>query len=227
MRANKKASARSKTKNNGMKKTLTKTQPAGVSHTQKEEIKEMLKKIEEAGSQTKHFSDMTKEEKQQYTTRLRQLSAGPKLAQLQIRMLDQMIHHMKQKRANAGSAIEDAHAEIARIDEKMKTIHKKYHPVKKKFNDRTTERRRLNTQISDCEDKMAGILALSKQRIRKVNKSLSDFQSRAASYELQRNKGFSASQSHRLAGKKKTNANANTLTNTPINNATLTSTRRR
>jgi len=121
---------------------------------------EILAKIQAgttANSGIVAFRDMTREEKIMFLDKLKHISKGPELAQLQIRLLDQMVSHLKQRRQRVGAQIAQDLEDIKWIDNEMAAIHKKFDPLMASLRKRRDRAEELQTALDNCNKAFAAV----------------------------------------------------------------------
>eukprot|EP00742_Colponemidia_sp_Colp-10_P003561 GILJ01003792.1.p1 GENE.GILJ01003792.1~~GILJ01003792.1.p1 ORF type:complete len:166 (-),score=27.85 GILJ01003792.1:201-698(-) len=159
-------------------------------------------------SEQEDKSAKAKEWRREMQEKLKQYSKAPQLAELQIKLLDQMVHKLKQDRHDVGVQITEDQEELQWVEKEVNEIKSKYDPLVRRMTERKQQRDELVQQLQQFEQSFQGVIESVRDRIKVTNKYDSTFQRKAASESLTQSRGFSTEKgttaSHRVASKNKT-----------------------
>jgi chromosome segregation ATPase len=113
------------------------------------------------------------------------------LAQLQIKLLDSMVSHLKQKRRDVATMMSNDAAETARINKEMAEINKKLSPIVSDLDAKTKARDSLLEQIRLCRQQFSQMMEVSKGYLDKGKKLESKLTSQQVSFGLTTLRGYS------------------------------------
>eukprot|EP01083_Nonionella_stella_P052875 140128_1 len=151
----------------------------------------------------KPVSEMTKEEKRELLEKIREAAKGPRLAQLQIKLLDQMVVQLKQRRAKVGAGISGSRSEIRWIDGELAVAHRRYDPLAERLRTKKIKLRELEARLADYQKQFAGIMNNAKQTIYATTRGTRTTTKEITSKNLELLRGYSSKDSHRKPSKKK------------------------
>lgn len=164
------------------------------------QAEKMMKTLERSAPKelpNKPFAQWTREEKEDYKTRMKRAAGAPKLASLQIKQLDQMIQQMKKKRWDCQVRMDQHNAELGHIQGEIDRIMVRYVPLQQASVAKQEKLALLKASLKENDDRVAQMLKNTRAAYRKGTKGMTATSQRYNSATLELARGYSTS-SHRF-----------------------------
>eukprot|EP00455_Lapot_gusevi_P006683 TRINITY_DN1285_c0_g6_i1.p1 TRINITY_DN1285_c0_g6~~TRINITY_DN1285_c0_g6_i1.p1 ORF type:complete len:160 (+),score=34.17 TRINITY_DN1285_c0_g6_i1:58-537(+) len=125
--------------------------------------------------------------------KIKNAANGPELAQLQIKLLDQMVMQLKQRRMNVGQQIARDREELEWLEKERSSILGSLNPLIRERKEKEAQQKELEAKITECQTAFSAMLEMARSGLGVARKKNDQLQKNMTTFKLEQTRGYSFS----------------------------------